>query len=220
MFAKFPLLRVIKRIALFAGFQSSLFRHTCVIQHAVHIDLPEVLRRQYINTAAHLDPGFLPLVYEVVLHRLNYILFIGAHLLLVLNTAENGKTVRRNPSDGFLICHKLHGFGNPEFKKRVPGFPTIAVVDEFEIPDIVIGKEVRGIRVRPQQLLYPLPEPVHAERAGELVIIHQFVQLLLVLQAKGALLQHGNRNEGYKQKRHQKYDQTVTVQIIGQIILI
>ena len=218
MFSFFPLLRIIKRIIDDTAAPDFLLRHTGIVQHAVYINIPEVLRRQHINPAAYLNLRFPSLVDEIVLHRIEHVLLIQLHLLFALNNTKYNKTIAGDPPHRFFIRKILHGFVRPEFEKLVPSLPSKAVIDKLEVPDIVIREEIRRIRMRPQQFLYPLPESAHTEQSGQRVVIHQPVQPLLLFHAEGALFLHENNNQGSQEEYCQKNDKSVFIKVIENVI--
>ena len=218
MFSFFPLLRIIKRIIDDTAAPDFLLRHTGIVQHAVYINIPEVLRRQNINPAAYLNLRFPSLADEIVLHRIDYVLLIQLHLLFALNSTEYNKTIAGDPPHRFFIRKILHGFVRPEFEKLVPSLPAKAVIDKLEVPDIVIREEIRRIRMRPQQFLYPLPESAYTEQSGQRVVIHQPVQPLLLFHAEGALFLHENNNQGSQEEYCQKNDKSVFIKVIENVI--
>lgn len=69
----------------------------------VHIDLSEVLRRQYIDAAADLNPVLHALIDKEVLYGLKYILFILAHLLIICDQAENREMVPVNTRNDLIL---------------------------------------------------------------------------------------------------------------------
>ena len=218
MFPFLPLLRVIKRIVDDTAAPDFLLCHTGIVQHAVYINIPVVLRRQHINPAAYLGLLFPSLTDEIVLHRIEYVLLIQLHLLFALNTAENNETIAGSPTYRFFVGKILQRFFRPELKKLVPGLPAKAFIDKLEIPDIVIREEIRRIRMRPQQFLNPLPESAHAEQSGQRIVIHQPVQSLLLFHAEGALFHHENNNQSRQEEYRQKNDKSIFIKIIENVI--
>ena len=216
----FPLLRVIKLIAVLAGFPDALFRHPRKIQHMVYVYLLIVPLRQNINSVANLNPLLLTAVDKEIPHGMKDGFLIPPRFFISTHAAENDEMVSLNAPYGFHIRQRFHRFIGPKTQQFVSGFHAKAVVDKFEVLNIVVAYQVGNLRVGAQQFLRTFPKPFQAEYAGQRVMVNQIAHFLFMLQTEGAPFHHGNDNQRDKKKRPQEQNQPVFVEIIGQVIAV
>ena len=146
----------------------------------VYIDISEVLRCQYIDAAADLNPGLFSLVDKEILYGSKDIPFIFPHPLIIRDQSENGKMVALYSCDYFFLRQILQRFFCPEFQQFVPCFPAEAVINILEVSDVVIGQEIRLVRMRQQQFFHTPSEPIHVQQTGQRILIHHLPDLLLM----------------------------------------